>query len=1125
MNQTHFLRGARAVLPVVFVAMLVACGTGGGGSDTGDGDDGAPLDVDVADVVGDAVDTVGDTGPEWPEGMTPVYELADPVMAGGLPAGTAFDASDRPVVDLSGAWRFRFDDADAGVANGWFGVGFDRRTWVPAPVPGTWDMDIEGGFDRQTVGWYAREFSWDDDSPFVRLRFEGVFREARVWLNGQELGGDDLPYLPFAFDVTGLLNRDAPNLLVVRVDNRLGRQTLPCGTTTAPGLHGWFPYGGITRPVVVEGSGATSVARLAVRTSPGDVASPAAAATPDNGPWRVHADVVLQRATGSSGTARLSASVTSGGEPLIEWGPADLPADVSRLALDGIAETPELWDPEHPGRTYRLDVVIEGDGAVETVSVDFAFRTVAATGGRLLLNGVDRYLHGMNRHEDLPDKGPVFDAEAMAADVAAMKDLGVDFARPAHYPNDVRTLRALEAAGILLAEEIPVYQLDDVQLADPVLIDRATRALRRMIHRDFNRPAIGLWSIANEVWTFADTAPAFMRTLRTVARELDPDRPVMAAVVSMPGVSFSEVDLGPAEVDVIGINEYFGWYFNETTELGDLLDAAHARFPDKTLFVSEYGADAQRTRHAYGAQGEEPLDDHSYSEEYQAWFHRKHLRQMAEREFIRGVAPWVLADFRMQWTPTTGKPHPVPKTNLKGLMDAWRRPKAAYDVVKAAYGGPDGLSADVGLSVPAEPACGNSVVEPSEACDGGTLPCVELGTSFASGDASCRGDCSGWDVSTCASATPPELAWEVVKPALRDPARWGDARCNDGTPFAFRVRRSPTGSQDWVISLEGGGFCDDNAMPCVRPLEKITTLPEADRAWLVPDDDNGGIFDVDSADNPVWHDANWAFGPYCTSDFWLGTRTAPIWSLGDTENGWYFAGRLNVQALLETLVRHYGLADAAGADGPRVLFSGTSSGGLGTLADVDLAAAMLPDTAAAGRLKVLVDAGWLVHDWDDPDARLVLAQVSDLEVVRVAYDHFQAHMNPLCESARVRAGGHAGDCLMGLYAFPYLVDAAPGGLGLPVLFQQSLADTAFSGFHNHDDDEAFEVLYGESQMDDALAADPGDPLQAWWFLGNSHYHDICRKTDWTLGDPGNTFRDLLERFWVGGEPERIIWNP
>jgi beta-glucuronidase len=986
-------------------------------------------------------------------------------------------------------------------------------------------MDIEGGFDRQTVGWYVREFEWDNDSPFVRLRFDGVFREARVWLNGQELGGDDLPYLPFAFDVTGRLYRDSPNLLVVRVDNRIGRQTLPCDTTTAPGLHGWFPYGGISRPVVVEGSRATSVARLSVRTFPGD------------GPWRVTADVVLQRAVGASGasaavgasegsaavgasgTTRLSASIKKGDATVLNWGPADLPADVSRLAIDGLVQTPQMWDPEHPDQTYRMNVTIEQDGVVETVSVDFAFRTVEATAGRLLLNGVDRFLHGINRHEDLPDKGPVFDADVMAADVAAMKDLGVDFARTAHYPNDVRTLRALEAAGILLAEEIPVYQFDNEQLADPVLLDKASRALRRMIHRDINRPAIGLWSIANEVWTFADTAPAFLRALRSVAREVDPDRPVMAAMLSAPALSYSEVDLGPAEVDVIGINEYYGWYFNQTSELGDLLDAAHARFPDKTLIVSEYGCDALRARHGYGAPGEEPVDDHSYSEEYQAWFHRQHMRQMSDRDFIRGVAPWVLADFRMQWSPATGKPHPVLKTNLKGLMDAWRHPKAAYDVVKAAYADPGGLS------VPAEPACGNNAVEPPEACDGGTMQCADLGTSFASGEAFCRPDCTGWDVMLCTVATPTDLAWEVVKPALRDPVRWGDARCNDGTPFAFRVRLAPIGSQDWVISLDGGGFCDDYALPCIRPLEKTTGLPDEDGAWLVPDDDNGGIFDVDQADNTVWHNTNWVFGPYCSSDFWIGTRTARIPAIGDPDLGWYFAGRLNVQALLETLVRNYGLGDREGEGGPRVLFSGTSSGGLGTLATADLAAAMLPLAAADGRLKVMVDAGWLVHDWDDVDARLAMAQVSDLEVVRVAYDHFQAHMNPLCESARVRAGQHAGDCLMGLYAFPYLVGAPPGGLGLPVLFQQSLVDTAFSGFHNHDDDVEFETLYGLRQESDALAADPGDPLQASWFLGRSRYHDISRKSDWTIGDPGNTFRDLLERFWAGEPSERIIWSP
>lgn len=1089
-------------------------------------DDATPRDAD-----GDAQTPV-----TWPPGVGPIPADDPPVpLAGGLPAQTAFDFTNRDVVDLSGPWQFRFDHHESGVAEGWYRKEAARTGWPTIPVPAAWDLVLEDGFDHQGVGWYARKFTWDGDAPFVRLRFDGVFRDASVWLNGVELGGDDLPYLPFSFDVTDTLVRGAPNLLVVRIDNRLTRRTLPCDTTVNAGRHGWFPYGGITRPVVLEQSGATSVDRIHVRAFPdGD---------PPRG--RIDARVFLHRRPGATAPVQVHAAVTRAGSTVLAWPPFEVPPDVQGLRLEGItpdatADTPGVtpWSPETPDAVYRLEVQLQEvrdpqslapERPPETVAVDFAFKRFQAENERFLLNGRDRWLRGINRHEDHPVLGPVFDADATAADAAAMRDLGIDFCRVAHYPNDVRTLRVLEQAGILLAQEIPVYQLDNEQLADPVLLDLADRALRRMIVRDVNRPGLAMWSIANEVWSFTDEAVPFFSTLAASARALDPDRPVMAALLTVPAISFSEADQAPALLDVIGINEYLGWYLGSTDELGAYLDLARQRYPGRTLFLSEFGADALRARHQWHAPGEEAHDDHSYSEEYQAWFLRQHLRQAASRDFVRGTMPWVLADFRMQWTPTTGRPHPAPGFNLKGVLDASRRPKLSAEVLRASYAcGLDGLlpacEGESGLAVPPEPACGDGRTQPGETCDGGTRPCVELGASWADGIATCRDDCMGWNTADCLRAGQENQAWEMVKPGLRDPDRWADARCNDGTPYGFRVRVSPTGSRDWVISLRGGGFCDDYAVPCIRHDYLMSTPPQADRALWVPDDENGGVFDADPANNPVWHDANWVFAPYCSSDFFAGTRTDPT-PLLVAPDGWFFAGRLNVQALLETLVRHYGLDDRS-EHGARILFAGTSAGAVGVLATADLAAAQLPHAAAEGRLKILVDAGWLVHDWDEPDARLILADEPDRDVTRKAHRLYQARLNPRCESSRLAAGGHPGDCFLGLYAFGGLVDAPPAGLGLPVLFQQSLRDTSFSGFHNHDGDRDFEIRYGLRQWADALAADPDDALRAWWFLGHARYHDIHRWTGrWTKGEADHTFKDVLERFFAGGDPERVVWDP
>src|SRR5215813_14794807 len=110
---------------------------------------------------------------------------------------------------------------------------------------------------------------------------------------------------------------------------------------------------------------------------------------------------------------------------------------------------------------------------------------------------------------------------------------------------------------------------------------------------------------------------------------------------------------------------------------------------------------------------------------------------------------------------------------------------------------------------------------------GAVVACADLGATWARGTATCRGDCSGYDVSTCTRAAPLTNR-ERVRPADRDP-RWAAARCNDGTPFSFQVRLSQSGSQTWVIGLEGGGSCDDSRSDCATQPPPLTTTEGPDR--------------------------------------------------------------------------------------------------------------------------------------------------------------------------------------------------------------------------------------------------------------------------------------------------------
>lgn len=591
--------------------------------------------------------------------VQPIPPLADVPLAGALPARTVPDSESSFNRPINHEWRFRFDDADTGVTSRWFA---DNATagWTPIAVPAAWDLALSTGFNRQTIGWYQVEFTADSSDKLPQiLGFDGVFRSAEVWLNGERLGGSDLPYLPLYFDVSKGIKKGS-NRLVVRIDNRLTWTSLPSDTVFNPGKHGWFPYGGIFRPVWLRNIPSSLPWQVLIRTRNSGVA---------------FVDLYWRKDMPVS-TRSLQLSVMD------PWGTVQFSKKVnaaSDIRLTVPLEDPATWLPG-VSKNYSLKLV-DTDGY--SASWDFAFRKEEIKNNHFFLNGKDLFLHGINRHEDHPVFGPTFNEEAMNTDMSLIKTLGVNFIRPGHYPNDIRGLRMMEQAGLMIAEEIPVYQWSNEQMGNDEMIDRAERALRSMIIRDYNRPGIVVWSVANEIHNWAPNSKTFIRRLYKAAKELDPDRMVMVAAVTIP--LLSEQDISSDEVDIVGINQYYGWYYGNTNDAGNYYDRIRERFPRQMVFVSEFGAGASAGTHLNGVAGEEPSNDHSYSEEFQQYFFEQHLRQIATRPWLRGAMPWVFADFRMQWTPTTGKPHPQPLMNLKGLVSFDRNKKQAFETVREFY--------------------------------------------------------------------------------------------------------------------------------------------------------------------------------------------------------------------------------------------------------------------------------------------------------------------------------------------------------------------------------------------------------------------------------------------------------
>jgi len=555
----------------------------------------------------------------------------------------------------------------------WYATDLDRANWRTIAVPGVWNAAFEDLLDYEGVGWYAATFDvagnpTDEELGHMMLRFGAVFLRSRIYLNRVLLGEHEGGYTPIHVETRDAMMR-AGNVLVVRADNRIGWDTIPVNTLTHLGKHGWWPYGGISRSVSLHDLHNPWIFKLEPAFVSGEGRIEATI-----GLWSRsrHEDLALSWTLDGPSGGRIEGEVhlfvPEGG------------FQGYRFQMD--AGPPAAWSRGRPENLYRLTVADPAGG--DGLTVRFGHRTFELDGEEMLLNGERDFWRGVSRHSDYPEIGSVETGSTIAREISILEDLHVNHVRPGHYPVDPRLLDALCDAGITIMEEVPVYQLFIGQMEDPDLIAQARLQLGQMIERDKNNPAILAWSVGNEYANYFPGAATLTSELAEEARRLDASRPVGAVITNVSCVVPLEFALD--HVDLIGVNQYYGWYFGALPGGGRCMDTIHRMYPDKPIVATEFGAGAVAGRHMEGEPCPEPLDDHSYTEEWQAWYLEQQFTGLLARPYLSGTMPWVLADFRMEWNPSTGSPHPVPGMNLKGLITHDRSTrKMSFDVVAAIY--------------------------------------------------------------------------------------------------------------------------------------------------------------------------------------------------------------------------------------------------------------------------------------------------------------------------------------------------------------------------------------------------------------------------------------------------------
>ena len=328
-----------------------------------------------------------------------------------------------------------------------------------------------------------------------------------------------------------------------------------------------------------------------------------------------------------------------------------------------------LWSPENP-KLYRVEIASETDQVIESIG----FRSIEVRGTEILLNGKSVFLRGISVHEEAPTRpGRAWGDDDARTLLSWAKELGCNFVRLAHYPHDESMLRMADQMGLMVWAEVPVYWT--IQWENPQTLHNAENQLNEMIARDHNRAALIIYSVANET-PVSDSRNRFLRQLIQAAHAADSTRLVSAALQAHEVADGNRTTIHindpiASDLDVLGNNEYIGWYTGrpEDTDSTDWVSEY-----GKPLIMSEFGGDA-----LFGYHGDAHI---RWTEEYQENLYEHQIAMLKRIPFLRGMTPWILKDFR---SPRRTLPRFENYFNRKGLVSDRGEKKETFFVLQKLY--------------------------------------------------------------------------------------------------------------------------------------------------------------------------------------------------------------------------------------------------------------------------------------------------------------------------------------------------------------------------------------------------------------------------------------------------------
>ena len=517
---------------------------------------------------------------------------------------------------------------------------------MPVLTPSCWETYPGLGLYRGR-GRYTTSFEAEGT---IRLEFKGVSHTATVLLDGRQIATHYNAYTIFDVIVPDL--EPGEHKLEIIADNRFSEDSA---------LHipnDYMSYGGITRPVVLEELEQCYIRQLHVTT------------TKAGDRWLAQAEALVANVGDEPAVRELNLEL-DGTIYAIENVEVPAGEEIS-LTVDIELEGVSPWSPENP-ELYEIRAVLLFDGEEEDDLIErFGFREIKVSGKQLLMNGEPIKIRGFCRHEDHPQFGCALPPSAMYADLQLIMDMGGNSVRTSHYPNDEIFLDICDELGILVWEENHARGLSEQDMRNPNFEAQAEQCIREMIPAHYNHPCIYIWGILNECASETEYGRSCYKAQFDLIRELDASRPVSFASCKFKTDKCFDLP------DVVSYNIYPMWYHE--TPADEYYDDLYSWVQEETggagkpYMITEVGAG--------GIYGYRKSYDSKWTEENQAKTIEKQLEAILSHEDLVGVYIWQFCDCRVSEEWFSGRPRTM---NNKGIVDEYRRPKLAYDIVKRIY--------------------------------------------------------------------------------------------------------------------------------------------------------------------------------------------------------------------------------------------------------------------------------------------------------------------------------------------------------------------------------------------------------------------------------------------------------